>query len=365
MAKAKYTKQANGYFQTRVWDGTYKDGKKHYIFLRSKKSSKDLERMVQEYNDNVRERRNVRQTDVLFSDYAIGWLSVYKAGRSNGTKEMYRKIIDNHFGALDGVKVIDVNQLHYQTIISDAQGKTRTQQQIKLTFQQIMRAAVRDKLYPSNLYEELEEVMEPIRYKSPEKRALTPNEKKALFAADLSPMDRCFVNILYGCGLRRGEALALTRFDVDLKNHQINVNKAVEFLGEKPSIKEPKTRNSYRKVPIPPIVYADIEKYVKSSGTHLFVNRKKEMLTKSGYRGMWDRILKGMQSVSDEPITGLTAHVLRHNYCSNLCYQIPRISIRKIAELLGDTDNMVLNVYNHVVLEKEDAAGAVSDALRM
>jgi hypothetical protein len=31
MAKAKYTKQKNGYFQARVWDGSYVDGKKHYI----------------------------------------------------------------------------------------------------------------------------------------------------------------------------------------------------------------------------------------------------------------------------------------------------------------------------------------------
>ena len=36
MAKAKYTKQKNGYFQTRVWDGVYNDdGTKHYIMLRS------------------------------------------------------------------------------------------------------------------------------------------------------------------------------------------------------------------------------------------------------------------------------------------------------------------------------------------
>ena len=80
---------------------------------------------------------------------------------------------------------------------------------------------------------------------------------------------------------------------------------------------------------------------------------------------MWERIIKGMQNASDEPIVGLTAHIFRHNYCSNLCYQIPRISIKKIAELLGDSEKMVLDVYNHIVLEKEDAAGAVADALRM
>lgn len=188
--------------------------------------------------------------------------------------------------ALEGIRVIDIAQMHYQTIISDAHGKTRTQQQIKLTFKQIMQAAVRDKLYPANLYDELTEIMEPIRYRSAERRALTENEKKALFAAELSAMDRCFVYILYGCGLRRGEALALTRFDIDLKNQTININKAVEFIGEKPALKDPKSRNGFRKVPIPPVVFPAIESYVRGCQTQLFTGHNKEMVTKSGYRRM-------------------------------------------------------------------------------
>ena len=59
----------------------------------------------------------------------------------------------------------------------------------------------------------------------------------------------------------------------------------------------------------------------------------------------------------------LTAHVFRHNYCSNLCYQIPQISIKKIAELMGDTEKMVLEVYNHMIAEKEDPKAAIEAAV--
>lgn len=365
MAKAKYTKQANGYFQARVWDGTYRNGKKHYVMLRSRKSSKDLEQMVNDYNEQVRERRMVRNRDVMFLEYAKRWLNVYKSGKSNATKAMYENIIKNHMLALSEVKVIDVAQIHYQTIMIDSQGKTRTQQQIKQTFKQIMRSAVRDKLYPENLFEELEEVMEPIRYRAAEKRVLTESEKKALFSADLSPMDKCFVNILYGCGLRRGEALALTRFDVDLKNKTININKAVEFVSNTSLIKEPKSHNGFRKVPIPPVVLPYIENYMYGCSGYLFTCKDGELITKNGFQRMWNRILSKLKEASDDPIVGLTPHVFRHNYCSNLCYQIPRISIKKIAELLGDTEGMVLKVYNHIVLEKEDSYGAVADALNV
>ena len=49
MAKAKYTKGADGYFTTKTWDGSYnQDGTKHRVTLRSKKSSADLEKQVLE-----------------------------------------------------------------------------------------------------------------------------------------------------------------------------------------------------------------------------------------------------------------------------------------------------------------------------
>ena len=42
---------------------------------------------------------------------------------------------------------------------------------------------------------------------------------------------------------------------------------------------------------------------------------------------------------------------------------MPAISIKKIAQLMGDTEKMVLDVYNHIMDEKEDAAAVVNDIL--
>ena len=64
-------------------------------------------------------------------------------------------------------------------------------------------------------------------------------------------------------------------------------------------------------------------------------------------------------------VTDLTAHIFRHNYCTNLCYRVPEISIKKIAQLMGDTEKMVLNVYNHIIEEKEDPASVINDILAM
>ena len=369
MAKAKYTKGADGYFKTNVWDGTYKpDGRKHYIPLRSAKSSADLERKKKEYEDVVKNRTNIRQSDVTFLTYAREWKKVYKDGKAHNTKAMYYNVIEKHLIALDGVKLQDIGRIHLQMVLNNANDEERTQQQIQMTFFQILRSAVADNLFSANVYETIRGNAESINYKPAEKRPLTEYEKKAVFEADYKyDSDQVFVYLLYGCGMRREECIALTVFDFNLSVPEVSVNRAHEFINGKPHQKDPKTWNGYRTLPVPEKIFPVVKGYIeslKSSGkTYLFTTQRGNPATLSCYRRMWERIIAAMQKSSDEPITGLTAHVFRHNYCTNLCYQIPKISIKRIAQLLGDTEKMVLEVYNHIVLEKEDAAGAVNDAI--
>ena len=151
MAKAKYTKGSDGYFKTNVWDGSYVNGRKHYIPVRSKKSSADLEKKVRELKNTVEQRDFVRKTDIMFIDYAKTWKDVYKSSRENNTKIMYKNIIEKHFSALEDVKLADIERIHLQMLLNNASGKLRTQQQILMTFKQIINSAVIDQLFPSNV----------------------------------------------------------------------------------------------------------------------------------------------------------------------------------------------------------------------
>ena len=62
-----------------------------------------------------------------------------------------------------------------------------------------------------------------------------------------------------------------------------------------------------------------------------------------------------------KPIQKLTAHTFRHNYCTELCYQIPTISTKEIARLLGDNEKMVIDVYSHLVEGKENTSEALNN----
>jgi integrase len=62
---------------------------------------------------------------------------------------------------------------------------------------------------------------------------------EAVKTADFPPMERCFVYIIYGCGMRRGEVLALNKdFHIDLKKGVIKVNSFVMYRGNLPEIKK-------------------------------------------------------------------------------------------------------------------------------
>lgn len=367
MASTKYKKGKDGYFQARVWDGTYRNGRKHRVAIRTRKSSRELERMVQEFKEDVESRKNFRKTDITFQEYAETWLTAYKSGKSNNTKRMYKNIIEKHLDILGWIRLQDIDRIHLQQVISQADGHPATQRQILMTFRQILRSAVADHLFPANIADDISRNVDPIRYRPNEKRTLTENERNALFKADFREDDKIFVYLLYGLGIRRGEALALTIFDVNLKKKEVAINKSHEMIGNTVSQKPPKTSNGIRSIPIPEKIFSDLEAYIhrirQEGKTYLFTTRSGEPVTLSCYRRMWERIIRSMQKVAEEPIQGLTAHIFRHNYCTMLTYQIPDISIKHIAHLLGDTEKMVLDVYNHIVLERENANTAINRAI--
>lgn len=364
MAKAKYTKDSQGYFQTKVWDGTYTDsGKKHRVVLRSSKSSKDLEQKVIEHNRKIEERKFVRETNVPFNKYAATWVKEYKGHLEVNTQKMYSNIVEKHFKALT-VPVGEISRGMYITALGSVEG-TRTRQQFQLVFKQVIKSAIKDKLLPPSIYDDIFSDTIKVKYKPKDKRALTLAEKEAISKCSFkNDRDLMFLELLLYTGMRGEEIRALTVFDVDFKKKEISVTKAVVFDGNNPIEKD--TKNGiHRTIPIDSIV-THLKAYISDlSGTKLFSMPDGNYLTKSAYRKMWDRVLQEIQRNCNEPINGLTPHIFRHNYCASLCNQIPNISIQRIAMLLGDSEKMVIEVYNHEVAGKDDYREVLANALSL
>ena len=377
MATVKYKKGKDGYFRTKAWDGTYnEDGSKHRIHLCSKKSSRDLENQVNALADKIRNGNRRSPSDFLFQDYARHWLAAKKGVREENTRAMYENVIEKHFSFLSDVHLIDIKHSHFDQAIANASDRPRTCQLIYLTFRQVIRMAVSDHILTKDDFDLICGDIALPKYPRTEKRPLTVLEKNALkgcFQSDVfTPRERAFLTLIYYCGLRKGEALALTRFDLKLSSTggTVSINKALIFIKNDPEIKDyPKTDHGIRAVPLPAPAAAYLLNYVSSlSGSNLFSCGTCSRITKSSYDKIWASIVKKMNvAAGGTPafplIDDLTAHIFRHNYCTQLCYKVPEISIKKVAQLMGDTITVVMKVYDHIDEEKEHVSEAVADAL--
>ena len=359
----KYTKNSMGYYHTRVWDGTWVNGKKHYKQVYSSKSSKDLERKVLEITTQVNNRVFTIKGDQSFTAYADQWLKTYKASKSDNTKFMYQNLIDKHFACIT-CNISDLTRSDYVNMMNAIKGN-RTKQQAAMAFKQILKSAIHDKLLPAAALEEVLDGVDKVKYKPDEKRPLTEAEKAAIKAVDLSARDKAFLYLLYGCGIRRGECAALTRSDVNLDDLTLNVDKAYAYVEGRVILKDTKN-TKHRVIPIPQDIVPILKEYFKElQYNELFAMKDGKSLTKSSLDKMWRRILKGLQNVSEEPIEGLTPHIFRHNYCTILCKQVPAISLTDVAYLVGDSLQVVLNVYNHLQMDKTQVSNTVTSAFKL
>lgn len=137
-------------------------------------------------------------------------------------------------------------------------------------------------------------------------------------------------------GLRRGEALALRYEDIDREHKVIRVCKAVEFIGNNPHLKTPKTSAGIRDTVLLDVLAREIP-----NGTgYIFCRKDGGLLTKTQYRTKWKRYC---EKIGYE----ITAHQLRHGFATIL-YEAG-IADKDAQELLGHSSiTLTRNVYTHI-----------------
>lgn len=375
MAKAKYSyNPTRKEWYTLVYDGTLTPtGAKHRKRITSKKSSADLEKKVNDFKQSLK-TGFVETSTITFGEYSRKWFELYKTTKELNTQRMYKTCVYKYLTPLDDFRLVDIKHSHFQSIINQNMDHPKTCKNIKLTFSQIIKSAVRDRYLPHSAIEDITMDISMPKYLKPKKRALTALEKQSMMDADLDDRKRAFVTILYYCGLRRGEALALTADDFDFDNKSVSISKVIIFNNNHPEIKPyPKSDNGIRSVPLPDAAVSILKPYVYKCEGFLFKGQETALMTETAYKRMWESILTSMNIAAgynpqakknriEKPIQGLTAHIFRHNYCTQLCYQIPAITTKKIAQLMGDTEKVVLSVYSHMLEEQENVSEAINSA---
>jgi integrase len=200
------------------------------------------------------------------------------------------------------------------------------------------------------------------------------NEQEAerLFEAlEKEPLHwRILIILALTTGLRRGELLALEWKHVDLLNGIIDVKQSLSHSNGENIIKEPKTKNSVRRVSLPAAIIPDLNQYklhmekekstaeIWEGGDHFFVfsfsNGKPYYHTVP--RRWFSRFLQR------NGFKHIRFHDLRHTSATLLINK--GVHAKTISARLGHADiRTTMNVYGHALQTADQAAADKFDSL--
>lgn len=349
---AKYTKRPDGLYCTHVTIGRKEDGKPLRKTLYAK-TIKELESKVAEVRRQVETGTLVTGSDTTVSQWAEEWLSTYKSNFELNTQYMYKNAVYTHIiPAIGLLSLKDVRPHHVQKIINNivAESKLRTAKIVLITIKQIFKKAVDNNIVIKNPADSIDT---PKQEKS-KKRPLTDAEMKYFENADLDHKCRAFLYVLMYAGLRRGEALALTKNDINLTEETITVNKNLITVINQPELKPtPKTESGNRIIPIPEILVNVLKDYLlEVNALYIFPSAKGNLMSDTAYRRFWAKILRRVNIAAGGNnkfyviAKDITAHTMRHTYATMLYYA--GVDIKSAQYLLGHaTAEMTLELYTH------------------
>ena len=158
---------------------------------------------------------------------------------------------------------------------------------------------------------------------------LSKEEVKAILDAPYNLKHRAMLAMIYSCGLRRGELLSLTKFDIDSKRMVVIIRMA---KGKKDRI-----------VPLSPKILDLLRDYYKSY-------QPKEFLFEGQGGGKYSE--KSLENVFKQSLfkarnqKPVTLHWLRHSYATHLLES--GTDLRYIQDLLGHKSSKTTEIYTHV-----------------
>jgi len=162
--------------------------------------------------------------------------------------------------------------------------------------------------------------------------------------------------LLYWCGIRVGELLALTPADIDEKKRLLKITKTYVRHNHQDIISPPKTENSVRNVAMPEFLFAEVMDYISAEGL-----KKNDRLIPRSVDFLKYHLKSGCKKSG---VPQIRIHDIRHSHVSLLINQ--GFTAAAIAERVGHKHiSTTMNVYAHLFPNRQallvDALEAIHD----
>ena len=249
---------------------------------------------MQEFADKVTRLLGMPQDrgKHLFSDYAWNWYNTYSAPNvETATATTYKRQIRLYLiPAFDGLAVEDITVDDVQRLFNSMAGAKTTKDKARMVLNQILDAAVEDKLLSANPLKSRRLKITGKASKATPPYTVEQMRYLVQHIEDLrNPLDRAYLALQALHPLRLEEVLGLAPEDIDTGNMTIHIRRAVTHpTRNQPEVKDTKTESSHRTIGLSSLALPFLQIPVK--GTFLFGGDKP--LSYTQVRRMCGRIQK-------------------------------------------------------------------------
>lgn len=306
--------------------------------FKSKKEAKPYaEIALQELKNNLNLNQELKDiTFEEFKDLYIEHISLYM---QENTIKLYHMAL-KHFESLYKLEMNRINTLHIQSCIDKMVVAGLSYGSIK-TYKNRITSIFNSSVTKYNILSispainlEIKTQKEPSK-----KRALTDNDLKDLINKTQNMKYKVMFSLAGMCGLRLGEILGLKWDKIDFKNNTITIDIQWKNLpNNSVGFGELKSANSYRTVPMPPLVRKLLLQWKSSSITDIH-NR---VIIYKNVTGLTSLLKNYIKKIGYD----LSIHELRHTYATALISN--GVDFKTVAKLMGHDIEQTMKTYSHV-----------------
>lgn len=309
--------------------------------------------------------------NITLDEWFDRWMKIYKEKtiRPNTKREyvhIYNKNISPNLGKryINSLVKSDIQLLI--DCVNDIGYQYERQNKIKVILKDMLQRAVEDNLMLNN-------PVSGIKLRADKKikaKALTLEDQNIFFDYCHNTFYENMFNVAVNTGLRPGELFALYISDIDFEKGYINVSKTLvyqKYLTDDRKefhIEPPKTKQSYRKVPINSVCRKYLEKQIelkkivskkrpKQQNEYLFVTKFNTPINSQIYSDAIKCIVRQINIMrdSDNQFPAFSGHTFRHTFATR-CFE-SGIDCKVVQSFLGHaTLKMTMDLYTHVTEEK-------------
>ncbi|MBJ8024809.1 site-specific integrase [Bacillus cereus] len=342
-------------------------GKKREKSKSNFRTKKEAQIAASQVEINIENNFIEKNDNITINEYIDTWFNVYKYSIKESSwksRQDSMKVIKNHAGKIQ-LKKITLS--YYQNLLNKlgSHYAKNTLIAIHQVFSMMIKQAIRDHYFNANPISEA---------KLPREKYVANNEELKYWQKDeLNKFLNCLKDkkqhkeltmflLLAFSGLRIGEAVCLKWNDIDFENATIHVNKTIfqkKGLRHDYQLTEPKTRSSYRKVPIPPQGINQLKNWRHQQNQLIMENRNTYnnlnfiFADKTGHPTPARNFSYKLSTFAKKAnVPKITPHGLRHTYTALLIEA--DIDIKEIQLRLGHASiKTTLDVYAHISKDKQ------------